>query len=116
MLERLSVLTSPRMQQWDRYREVQLQRGKLVAQIAGYQQSDWVAACRRLGLPVSTSHGNGSHAVVFKHDCSPEDRACCITTLTTHMHKNIQRDIFKKVLSYGNESGLYGEDDVWEAL
>ena len=104
------------MQEWDKYRLVKITRGELVDQIKNKNQSDWIKACTRLGIIISTEYGSGSHAVAYKDNCPPEDRSCCIVTLQTNLHANIQRDIFKKILAYGLESKKYTEDDIWVAL
>lgn len=104
------------MQEWEKYRLVKIGRGHLVDRIKNKNQSDWIKVCERLDIIVSTEYGSGSHAVAYKDNCPPEDRTCCIVTLPTHMHADIQRDIFKKILAYGLESKKYSEDDIWDAL
>jgi len=104
------------MQPWDSYKTVTLARGELVERIHNYNQKDWIKACKKLGLPVSIRNGRGSHATVYKHDCPPGRKECCVVTLVKGMHQNIQRDFVKKVVCYGLQSGRYTEDDVWRAL
>lgn len=104
------------MQESDKYRETKIARGALIDRIKNCGQKDWMKALDKLGVIVSVKYGRGSHVVAYKHDCPPEDKRCVITVLHTHLHSDIQRDIFKKVLTYGLESGLYGEDDIWKAL
>ena len=104
------------MQEWDKYRQVKIRRGDLVSRIKNKKQADWIKVCDRLGIIVSTEYGNGSHAVAYKDNCPPEDRKCCISTLTYHMYAEMQSSIFKKFLAYGLESGKYNEDDIWRAL
>jgi plasmid rolling circle replication initiator protein Rep len=104
------------MQPWDEYRRVKIERGELVDQIKNKKQQDWIKVCKKLGIIVRVDYGRGDHAVVNKDNCPPEDRRCCITTLTRNMHSGIQRDIFKKILAHGLETGKFKEDDIWEAL
>lgn len=103
------------MQEWDKYRETKIDRGDLIARIKSYKTKDWMKALNKLGVFVSTEYGRGHHAVAYKDNCPPTDRSCAIATLGD-LHQEIQRDIFKKVLTYGLESGKYDEDDIWEAL
>lgn len=99
------------------YREVRIEKGNLIDRIKNYRQEEWMKACDRLGLFVREDAGVGSHAAVYKEDCPPcDDRTCCVVTLIRGMHPGIQRDIFKKVLAYGLNSGKYSEDDIWKAL
>ncbi|MDO8728817.1 MAG: hypothetical protein Q7K26_02875 [bacterium] len=104
------------MQEWDKYRETKIQRGELVDRIKNNNQKKWIEVCEKLGLVVSTEYGRGSHAVVYKQNCPPEEKRCCIVTLVKDMRQEIQRDIFKKILTYGLESNLYSEDDIWREL
>lgn len=99
------------------YREVRLERGQLVNQIKGHGQRDWMKACEKLGLCVVPASGRGSHCAVYKNNvCPPEDSSCCVVTIPTNLYPNFQRDLVKKVLLYGLQSGRYDEDDLWRAL
>lgn len=104
------------MQGWDRYRQVKIDRGNLIDCIKNYTQQDWIKTLNKLGVIVRTDYGRGSHAVAYKDNCPPGDIRCVVTTLVKHMHEEIQRPTFKKVLAYGLESGKYNEDDIWRAL
>jgi len=104
------------MQEWDKYRETKIERGGLVDRIKNTNQKKWIEVCKKLGLVVSTEYGRGSHAAVYKQNCPPEEKRCCVVTLAKDLHQEIQRDIFKKVLTYGLESNLYSEDDIWKQL
>ena len=103
------------MQEWDKYRLVKITRGDLIDQIKNCSEKDWIKALNRLDVIVSTEYGRGHHAVAFKDNCPPTDNRCVIATLV-NIQPNIQRDIFKKVLTYGLESKKYNEDDIWNAL
>jgi len=103
------------MQEWDKYRETKIVRGDLIDRIKNYKQKDWIKALKKLGVIVSTKYGKGHHAVAYKDGCPPDDKRCVIATLAD-LHSEIQRDIFKKVLTYGLENGRYNESDVWKAL
>jgi hypothetical protein len=97
--------------------EVRIQRGKLVDALKNYTQSDWVKACERLGLFVPPEGGKGSHRSAYKSsDCPMADSTCLVSTFVQKMYPEIQRDVFKNVLFYGQASGKYDEDDVWRAL
>lgn len=98
------------------YSSVKLNNGHLIDRIKNYQQNDWIVACKRLGLNVQIANGRGSHVAVYKAGTAISDKNSLVATLTHKMFPNIQRDIFKKILAYGIESGLYSEDDVWKAL
>lgn len=104
------------MQEWDKYRQTKINRGELVDRIKNKTQKDWVKVCEKLNVIVRNDFGKGSHVAAFKNDCPFEDRKCCIVTIQKDLHSEIQRDIFKKILTYGLESGLYTEDDIWKAL
>lgn len=104
------------MQEWDKYKQVKINRGDLIDCIKGYKQKDWIRALNQLGVIVRTDYGRGSHAVAYKDNCPPEDQRCVIATLVKDMYEEIQRPTFKKVLAYGLESGKYSEDDIWRAL
>lgn len=100
----------------DKYKQVKIERGELIVRIKNTSQSDWIKVCDKLDIIVSTEYGRGSHAVAYKDNCPPERSECCIATIHTNLHPEIQRDMFKKFLSYGLESGKYTEDDIWKAL
>src|ERR1035437_10742370 len=104
------------MQEWDKYKSTKIKRGELVSRIKNKNQSDWIKACEKLNIIISTEYGKGSHAVAYKDNCPREDRRCCIATIPRDLHSEIQRDIFKKILTYGEESGKHNEDDIWVAL
>lgn len=100
----------------DRYRSTKLLRGELVDQIKNKSQKDWIKVCNKLGVTVSTEYGSGSHAAAYKDNCSPSRQECCIVTFINGTNQNIQRDLFKKLLTYGLSTGKYTEDDMWRAL
>lgn len=103
--------------QFKSHSEIKLEHGDLVNQIKGFNQSDWKKACERLGLYVLPSAGKGSHCAVYKNSvCPPEDSSCCVVTIPMNIYPNFQRDLVKKVVLYGMQSGKYTEDDVWRAL
>ena len=104
------------MQEWDEYRQTKIEKGELIDRIKNKTQKDWIKVCETLGIKVRTDLGKGSHAVAYKNDCPFEDRRCCIVTLQKDLHSEIQRDIFKKILTHGQKTGLYKEDDMWKAL
>ncbi len=68
-------------------------------------QSQWIKACRKLGLIVDSTSGKGSHVLV-KH---PNTEAKY--TIQHNLHKFINMKIFKKLLEWG-----FDEEQVWEAL
>lgn len=99
------------------YREVRLANGELVDRIKNLTQKEWMRVCEKLGLYVRPTFGKGSHCVVYKDNvCPPEDSSCCVVTLPYNIYPNFQRDLVKKVLFYGQQSGKYTEADVWAAL
>ena len=104
------------MQESDKYRQTKITRGDLISRIKNYKQGDWIKALNRLDVVVRTDYDRGSHAVVYKHGCSPDDSRCLITTIKKDLHSEIQRDLFKKILAYGLETGRYDENDIWKAL
>lgn len=96
---------------------VRLAKGKLVDRIKNYGQKEWINACERLGLHVDTASGRGSHCAVYKNaTCNPQDRSCCVVTIPKNVYPNFQRDMVKKLVLHGVQSGKYTEDDVWNAL
>lgn len=64
---------------------------------SGLTQSQWINACRKLGLIVDTSRGNGSHArAYFGSDASVPPM-----TIQCHMNKIISQKIYKNLLKLG---------------
>ena len=104
------------MQEWEKYKEVEIQQGQLVDRIKNKSQDDWLKVCKKLGLNINLSFGDGSHVAVYKDNCPPEKRECCVATFPKKIYRQIQRDLFKKVLKYGLESGKYTEQDIWNAF
>ena len=99
------------------YRGVRLERGHLVNQVKNLGQQDWINVCRKLGLHVPEGYGKGSHCAVYKNDkCPPEDSSCCVVTLPRNIYPNFQRDLIKKIIYHGLQSGAYSEDDLWRVL
>ena len=100
----------------DGYKTTKIKRGNLIPRLNNKTQKDWLKACERLGVIVSTESGRGSHAAVYKDDCPPENSECCILTIKKNPHNQMQSSCFKKLLHYGIESKKYNEDDLWKAL
>lgn len=101
----------------DSYREVKLNKGHLVNQVKNLTQEEWIKVCTKLGLYVPEGAGKGSHCAVYKDNaCSHEDISCCVVTLPRNIYPNFQRDLIKKILFYGVNSGKYDEDNLWKAL
>ena len=99
------------------YREVRLAHGKLVDRIKNLTQRDWVRVCEKLGLYVPVGAGKGSHCAVYKDSsCPPEDSSCLVVTIPHTLYPNIQRDMVKKIVSYGLQGDKYTEEEVWTAL
>ncbi|OGE81624.1 MAG: hypothetical protein A2826_01800 [Candidatus Doudnabacteria bacterium RIFCSPHIGHO2_01_FULL_43_23] len=69
------------------------------------KQNDWIKACKKLGLEVSTSSGKGSHCLV-KH---PRDGRKY--TIQKELHKILNQKVFKKLESWG-----FSESQIWQAL
>lgn len=68
-------------------------------------QSQWIKACRKLGLIVNCEFGKGSHARI-EH---PQTGAKY--TIQYNLHKFINIKIFKKMMEWGFE-----DEQIWEAL
>ncbi len=100
----------------DKYKTLKLEKGELVDRIKNKKQKDWIHVCEVLGIRVSTSFGNGSHAAAYKDDCPVTDSKCCIVTLPREIYPSTQRDLFKKILYHGVVTKKYTEDDIWRAL
>ncbi|MBM3261227.1 hypothetical protein FJY93_02305 [Candidatus Kaiserbacteria bacterium] len=101
----------------DGWRGVKLEHGHLIDQIKNATAKDWENVCITLGLHVRTDYGRGSHAVAYKDTvCAPADRSCLVLTIPKNLFAQIQRDMFKKVLYFGIESGRYNEDNMWKAF
>ncbi len=99
------------------YREVKLAHGELVDRIKNLTQKEWMRVCEKLGLYVRPASGKGSHCAVYKDNvCLPEDSSCCVVTLPYNIYPNFQRDLVKKVIFYGLQSGKYREEDFWGAV
>jgi predicted RNA binding protein YcfA (HicA-like mRNA interferase family) len=73
--------------------------------LADLNQNDWVRASRKLGLTANSKSGKGSHLLI-KH---PSDSRKY--TIQRHLHKAINRKIFKKLLEWG-----FTDEQIWEAL
>jgi hypothetical protein len=101
----------------DAYRGVKLKNGHLVDQVKNLNQTEWVTVCRKLGLFVPDGYGKGSHCAVYKNElCPPEVSSCCVVTLPQNIYPNFQRDLIKKLLFYGIQTGTFTEDDLWKVL
>ena len=73
--------------------------------LADVKQSDWIRACRKLGLLVETGRGKGGHVLV-KH---PQNGMKY--TVQTDLHKIINVKIFNKLKEWG-----FAEECIFEAL
>lgn len=99
------------------YREVKLVHGDRINRIKNLGSEDWKKICLSLGLYVSISNGKGSHCAVYKDNvCSPADVSCLVLTIPNNIYPNFQRDLVKKLLFYGINSGKYSEDDFWDKV
>jgi hypothetical protein len=99
------------------YQEIKLIYGEKVNQVKNLDQEDWIKICNKLGLYVSVSNGKGSHCAVYKSNvCPVSDSSCLILTIPRNIYPNFQRDLIKKIVFYGLQSGLYTEDDFWKVL
>lgn len=68
-------------------------------------QSQWIKACRKLGLMVETGLGKGSHVRITHPNTQRK------YTIQYKLHKFINIKIFKKMLEWG-----FAEEDIWNAL
>lgn len=68
-------------------------------------QSQWIKACRKLGLTVDYGFGKGSH-IRIEH---PQTKAKY--TVQYNLHKFINMKIFRKMMEWGFEEGK-----IWDAL
>lgn len=69
------------------------------------KQSQWIKACKKLGLVVDTQSGKGSHVLVHHPNTGHK------YTIQRDLHKFINMKIFKKMMEWGFE-----EEDIWKAL
>ena len=98
------------------YKEIKLVHGGRIDQIKNFDQQKWMNICERLELFVVPAKGKGSHCAVYKSkDCPSENSECCVLTIVRNIYPNIQRDLAKKLVFYGIQSGKYTEDDFWIA-
>jgi hypothetical protein len=80
-------------------------------------QKDWIKSCKKLGLHVPSGAGKGSHQAVYKsEDCPPHDSSCLILTIPKKLHNQMQKKQLKMLISYGDVSGRFGEEDVLRSL
>lgn len=97
--------------------EVKLKYGSLGVKIKNLTQKDWVKVSKKLGLFVPDGGGNGSHVAVYKSkECPVYDSECLVVTIAKKLFPEIQRDMVKKLVLEGIQSGNYTEEDVWGAL
>lgn len=68
-------------------------------------QSDWIRACKKLGLRVETKRGKGSHCLVINPITKSK------YTIQRKLHKFINLKIFKKMIEWNFE-----EEKIWDAL
>lgn len=68
-------------------------------------QSQWLRACKKLGLIVNEHAGKGSHALVTHPQTNQK------YTIQHTLHKFVNLKIFKKLLEWG-----LSEEQIWEAL
>ena len=73
--------------------------------LSGVKQSDWIKACRKLGLEVNVKAGKGSHCLV-KSPVSARKY-----TIQRNLHKFINLGIYKKLLEWG-----FTEEEIDKAL
>jgi predicted RNA binding protein YcfA (HicA-like mRNA interferase family) len=69
------------------------------------KQSDWIRACRKLGLIVHCSKGKGSHCLIINPKTHKQ------YTLQKKLHKFLNIKIFKKMMEWGLQ-----ECEIWQAL
>lgn len=72
---------------------------------SGLNQKDWIRACKKLGLEVSTKHGKGSHCRVYH----PKNGRPL--TIQNKLHKYISIEIYKVLLGWG-----FSEEEIQDAL
>lgn len=73
--------------------------------LSNIKQKDWIKACKKLGLEVSTKSGKGSHCLV-KH---PHTGAKY--TIQNHLYPIANLQIYKKLLEWG-----FSEEEIDKAL
>lgn len=84
--------------------------------IKNLSQKDWIKVSKKLGLFVPDT-GATSHVAVYKSEkCPASDSKCLVLTIAKNLYPEIQRDMIKKLVLEGIQSGNYSEEDVWVAL
>jgi len=73
--------------------------------LSDIKQSDWIKACRKLGLEVNVKAGKGSHCLV-KSPRSGEKY-----TIQRHLFNIVNLKIYKKLLEWG-----FKEEEIDKAL
>ncbi len=97
------------------YREVKIKHGKKLDQMRNFDQKKWMKICSGLGLHVVPAKGKGSHCAVYKDDkCEPKDRSCLVLTIPKNTYRQLQRDLTKKLISYGKNNEKFTEEHFWE--
>lgn len=73
--------------------------------LSDLKQSDWIRACRKLGLTVDCSKGKGSHCLIIDPKTNRK------YTLQNDLYKIVNEKIFKKMTEWG-----FTEDQIRAAL
>jgi hypothetical protein len=71
----------------------------------------WIDAAVKLGLTVTQPKGGSSHYSIRKAGFPAEDIRGLVATVYDGMGKQVNQEVFKKLLESGFE-----EDDIWQAL
>lgn len=94
-----------------------IERPDLLPRVKNFKQSDWIKACKKLGIWIAPGGGKGSHVCGYRIENGERTISNLVITLQqNNLHPHIQYDYVKKLITYGRESGAYTENDVWRVL
>lgn len=87
-------------------------------QIKSLKQKDWIKACEKLDIWIAQGGGKGSHICGYNAvNCDRTNSTNLVITIQkNNLNPIIQIKLFKKLLTYGKQSGKYAEIDIWKAL
>ncbi len=95
-----------------------IKRKQLYARLGDIRKTDdWARAAVKLGLDLGERNGT-SHYLTIRdpQNKNHADVRSLVQTVQHNLYKEANQQIFKGLLRFGLEKGLYEEDNIWRAL
>lgn len=95
----------------------EIKNKQLWRRLSNVTQKDWIKAAQTLGLLIVYSTSGTSHYINFRDPAFPDADFIqgFITTVTPNCYRQANEHVFKSILKYGKNIGIF-EDDIWRAL